>query len=148
MKTLVYLLAISMLCCVGQNLSQQPNFRLAESKTASLEKLETETKKGTSLDDLTVESQRPVLGASLENRYVLTTYVEGGFSIYDLEDCSYSEYSLSGESPYSEWKDACDLLYLGPGGYLFRRSAEEPFLDKNGKSTTVETILELSLIHI
>ena len=112
MKTLVYLLAISMLCCVGQNLSQQPNFRLAESKTASLEKLETETKKGTSLDDLTVESQRPVLGASLENRYVLTTYVEGGFSIYDLEDCSYSEYSLSGESPYSEWKDACDLLYL------------------------------------
>lgn len=142
MKTLVYLLAISMLCCVGQNLSQQPNFRLAESKTASLEKLETETKKGTSLDDLTVESQRPVLGASLENRYVLTTYVEGGFSIYDLEDCSYSEYSLSGESPYSEWKDACDLLYLGPGGYLFRRSAEEPFLDKNGKSTTVETILE------
>ena len=42
MKTLVYLLAISMLCCVGQNLSQQPNFRLAESKIASLEKLETE----------------------------------------------------------------------------------------------------------
>lgn len=68
MKTLVYLLAISMLCCVGQNLSQQPNFRLVESKTASLEKLETETKKGTSLDDLTVESQRPVLGASLENK--------------------------------------------------------------------------------
>jgi hypothetical protein len=68
-----------------------------------------------------------LLDSSLnEPRYVATGFQDGGYSIFDLEEGLFTEYSLTADNPYIYTNvDTGSFVYLGPTEYLHSANNEE-----------------------
>lgn len=90
--------------------------------------------------DYQVENERSLLGTSLTSRYILRTYLGGGYSIFDCLDQQFAEYSFAGTNPYLDAMLHDSLLYIGPSCLCFRLS-DGTYQDNIGNIYTENALL-------
>lgn len=90
--------------------------------------------------DYQVETERALLGTSLTSRYILRTYLGGGYSIFDCLDRQFAEYSFAGINPYLDVMLHETLLYIGPSCLCFRLS-DGTYQDNIGNIYTENALL-------
>lgn len=68
-----------------------------------------------------VATRTAMKSANLVERYILTEYVGGGYSVFDTLAGEFSEYSLQGASPFRDL-ELQDVIYLNSLSYCIRSS--------------------------